>query len=271
MIGLDASNAIDVSSNAQTLNFSSNDSQSFTSLDDGTAYAVTSTQPSSPNQVCSVTGGTNGDGTGNLSGSNIAITVTCTTDQYLVGGSVVGLQSGNSVVLDINSGAETLSVSSNTFVFLNSLTDGASYTVTVLTNPTSPNQTCGVSDGTGSINGADVVNIVITCSDDTFFIGGNVTGLHAGTQNTMILQNNNGDNLTIVGNGAFVFVTPLLDLQDYNVSVQSQPSSPIQNCTVVLGGGSIAGDDVDNVEVNCEYGDDLIYLHGFEDAIPVSR
>lgn len=78
---------------------------------------------------------------------------------YSLGGTVSGLI--GKVV--IQNGSTTLNLTNNgTFAFNSSLGDGTSYNVSVQTNPT--DQTCTVSNGSGTINAANVTNISITCS-----------------------------------------------------------------------------------------------------------
>ena len=76
--------------------------------------------------------------------------------------------------------------------------------------------------------------------------------------------------LIIVLNGAFIFATPLQDHTNYNVSVKSNPISPLQTCEVMNNTSYLVGDDVTNVEVSCEYiqSNDLIYRFGFENEMP---
>src|SRR5687767_6294038 len=81
-----------------------------------------------------------------------------------------------------------------------------------------------------------------------FSVGGTVTGL-AGSG--LVLQNNGAGDLSITGNGAFIFSGTLANGAAYNVTVLSQPSSPPRTCTVANGSGSIAGGHVTNIAVTC--------------------
>jgi hypothetical protein len=82
--------------------------------------------------------------------------------EYTVGGTVSGL---SGTVGLLNNGGDYLSISSNGgFTFLTSLGDGASYAVTVGTQPAG--QTCEVSRGTETIASANVTDVSVTCSDD---------------------------------------------------------------------------------------------------------
>ena len=81
------------------------------------------------------------------SASNVTgVTFTCSTN-FSVGGSVTGLGSGASVVLQDNGGGN-LTVSANgSFSFATTLATGAKYSVTILTQPSG--EVCGVTNGAG--------------------------------------------------------------------------------------------------------------------------
>jgi hypothetical protein len=96
-----------------------------------------------------------------------------------------------------------------------------------------------------------LANGLMICFDavDTYSIGGMVSGLAAG--NSVVLQNNMGDDLSVTGNGDFVFPTALVDGNPYAVTVLTQPADPAQYCAVMNGSGTVSGGDVNNVEVTC--------------------
>ena len=80
--------------------------------------------------------------------------VTPTVTTYTIGGTVAGLGTGSSVVLQNNAG-DNIPVSANgAFTFTTPLANGAAYAVTVLTQPTAPGpgQSCIVTAGTGTVN-----------------------------------------------------------------------------------------------------------------------
>ena len=169
--------------------------------------------------------------------------------QYTIGGSVTGL-SGTGLVLQDN-GGDNLSVSaSGSFTFATKLNSGATYSVTVMTQPTG--QTCTVSSGTGTAS-ANITSVAVACTTSTpnVTIGGTVTGL---TGTGLVLQDNGGDNLTVSQNGAFTFATALASGTAYAVTVLTQPSSPAQTCTVASGSGTTASTNVISVAVTCTGG-----------------
>src|SRR5216684_1114236 len=85
------------------------------------------------------------------------------TGKYSVGGTVTGLRS-QGLVLEDNSGND-LSLSSNgAFTFTNRIKNGGVYSVTVKTQPSNPAQTCTVQNGSGSIDKANVTNIIVSCA-----------------------------------------------------------------------------------------------------------
>jgi len=82
---------------------------------------------------------------------------------YSVGGTLSGLASGQQLVLQ-NNNADDLTLSADgPFTFAAKLADGAAYSVTVKTPP--PGQTCTVTNGSGTLSGADVSNVEVSCAD----------------------------------------------------------------------------------------------------------
>ena len=67
----------------------------------------------------------------------------------------------------------------------------------------------------------------------------------------LILSNNGGDNLEVDANGAFTFTTAIGAGDAYSVTINMQPNSPVQACTVSNGGGSVAGANITTVVVDC--------------------
>jgi 6-phosphogluconolactonase (cycloisomerase 2 family) len=96
-----------------------------------------------------------------------------------------------------------------------------------------------------------------------YSIGGTVTGLvGTGLTNSLVLQDNGGDNLTVTANGGFTFATKITGCNGstsasgvsstscgvYSVTILTQPLG--LTCTVTNGSGTATG-DVGNVLVNC--------------------
>jgi phosphatidylserine/phosphatidylglycerophosphate/cardiolipin synthase-like enzyme len=167
--------------------------------------------------------------------------------QFTIGGSVSGL-SGTGLVLQDN-GGDNLSVSANgSFTFKTSVTSGGAYSVTVLTQPSSPAQTCAVTNGSGTAT-ANVTNVQVACTTVTHTIGGTVSNL-VGTNGGLQLLDNGGDTLNVDGNGSFTFATAIDDGGAYAVTISMQPSNPAQTCGVTNGTGTATA-NVTNVMVDC--------------------
>ena len=138
------------------LSVSGNGSFTFgTAVADGAAYAVT-VKANPSGQSCTVSGGS-----GTVASANVTnVAVSCSNAAYSVGGTVLALS--GTVVLQDN-GGDDLSVSGDgSFTFGTPLADGAAYSVTVKTNP--PGQSCTVSAGSGTVSGADVTGVGVSCA-----------------------------------------------------------------------------------------------------------
>ena len=222
---------LSVSAQAATFTFA-------TWIADRATYSVTvKTQPTG--LTCTVN-----NGTGTLSGAKITnVSVICAVNSYSVGGTVSGL-TGDGLVLRNNS-ADDLSISAGgsfTFTFATKVADNAGYTVTVKTQP--GGQTCTVNSGTGTVSGANITDVSVSCADNPYTVGGSVSGL---TGSGLVLQNNGRDDLSVTGN--FTFARRLADGDSYAVTVKTQPTGQV--CTVSNGSGTIQGANVTNVAVQC--------------------
>ena len=145
-------------------------------VNDGATTSFTLT-PDAGYQIDNVGGTCGGTLAGNVFTTS-AVTADCTVivnfvaATYSVGGTVSGL-TGSGLVLNLN-GTENLPIAADgNFTFASLLADGGTYTVTVGTQPGNPDQTCSVANGTGTIAGANVTDVAVTCgADDTIFKDG---------------------------------------------------------------------------------------------------
>ena len=257
LTGLAGSGLVLQNNDGDNLAVSSNGDFTFTTtLEDGSAYAVTIlSQPTDLNQTCTVS-----NGIGVLAGENVtSVVVSCVTNTYTIGGSVAGL-AGSGLVLQNNAG-DDLGVDTNgSFTFATALEDGSDYSVTILTQPSDLTQSCSVSSASGTLMGSNITDISVNCVTDSFTIGGTVNGL-VGTG--LVLQNNGTDDLTVNSNGNFTFLTPINDGNDYDVSVQAQPEPSGEVCKVIDGSGAVSGENAGDVSVIC-ISDDLLFEDSFE-------
>jgi uncharacterized repeat protein (TIGR03803 family) len=192
--------------------------------------------------ACGGGGGGSGGGTG---------------PSYTIGGDLTGLASGQQITLD--NGIEALQLTTNgVFTFSSKVVNGGNYSASVAAQPVG--QTCVVVNGTGTSVNANVSNVSVTCTYQTFTLGGNLTGLASGQQVT--LQNNGADPVTLDTNGAFTFSSPSHYFDTYSVSVSAQPGPSNEFCSVSNGSGTISG-AVTNVQVTCAT---EVVLHNFTSA-----
>lgn len=210
-------------------------------LPTGATYSVTvGTQPTG--ETCTVTNGSGTVGTSNITNVKVA----CTTNTFTIGGAVSGLGSGLSVTL-LDNGTDSLTVSSNSnFTFAKALPTGATYSVTVGTQPTG--QTCTVTNGSGTVGTSNITNVAVTCTGNpTFTIGGTLSGLNSGTSVTLL--DNGTDSLTRSANGTFTFAKALPSGTTYSVTVGTQPTG--ETCSVTNGSGTVGTSNITNVAVAC--------------------
>jgi hypothetical protein len=214
-----------------------------TALDYGATYSVTvGTQPSG--ETCTVTAGS-----GTVTKKVSTVKVTCkASSTFTIGGTVSGLNTSASVKL-LDNGGNALTVSTNgSFTFTTALASGATYSVTVGTQPTG--ETCTVTNGSGTVGSANVTNVAVACASATFSIGGTVSGLNTSTSVTLL--DNGGNALTVSANGSFTFTTKLASGATYSVTVGTQPTG--ETCTVTNGSGTVGSSNVTNVAVACSSG-----------------
>ncbi len=193
------------------------------------------TQPAGQN--CSIV-----NGAGTVASANVAdISITCASDTYTVGGSVSGLV--GTIALQNNGGNSLYLTSNGPFSFATASTGGSAYNVTVGAQPMG--QMCVVNSGAGTISTSNITNVSVVCTSYSYTIGGAVSGLN----NTVVLQNNGGNNLAISANGPFQFSAKVAYANPYNVTVLTQPAG--QNCSVSNGGGTVNLANVSNVGITC--------------------
>jgi serine/threonine protein kinase, bacterial len=165
-----------------------------------------------------------------------------------VGGTISGL--AGEVVLQIN-GADDLAVKANgKFKFPKALKKGATYAVTVKTQPSTPvKQTCKVADGGGTMGDKEVGKVAVNCTTNEYAVGGTVSGL-AKKSKGLVLDLNGGKEVEITKNGDFVFPeTRLPDGGDFNVAIKSTPKG--QKCEIESINTAPDSDTVNIVSITC--------------------
>lgn len=143
-----------------------------------------------------------------------------------------------------NNGGDTLSISANgTATFASPLAAGTPFHITVAQQPVG--QTCTILNGTGSLTGSNVTNVVITCTNNTYSVGGTISGLNG----NITLQLNGAHTRTFSGNGQFTYTGLVSQGETYSLTVLAQPLG--QTCSVVNANGVINGADITDLAVNC--------------------
>jgi hypothetical protein len=194
------------------------------------------------------------------------VQVTCNANIGLQA-SVSGLSATGSVTL-LNSDGDSLTIKTNgTTPFPTALTPGATYTVTVSSQPVNPSQTCA--PDTSTVVAAPGATVTITCTTDLFPVGATVQGLPdnaVGATIDLVLQDNLGDDLTVPVSStspvSIVFPTQIASGSGYSVTVKTQPGADTsfgttgvtQTSTVCLvsnGNGIVGAGPVTNVVVDC--------------------
>jgi uncharacterized repeat protein (TIGR03803 family) len=205
----------------------------------GSPYSITvGTQPTG--QTCTVSGGTGVIGSASLANT----VVTCASSAFTLGGSLSGLNAGGLVLAN---GADTITVAagSSSFQLPTAVAAGASYAVTVNTQPTG--ESCQVKNGSGTMPAHPVSGVMVSCTDQPFSLGGTISGL--GTFSGLVLAN--GTDTLNVAPGATTFTMPakVPYSSPYTVSVQSAPSG--LTCSVVNGSGSMPATNLSNIAITC--------------------
>jgi 6-phosphogluconolactonase (cycloisomerase 2 family) len=213
------------------------------------SYAVTvASQPAG--QICSV-----GHGSGSGLNANVtSVAVTCSALTYTIGGSVMGLASGEQLTLADNAGDATVVGDNGAFTFPTPIAYHGSYAVTVALAPNG--KTCSVTNGSGSGIASDVSNVAVICSPLAYTVGGTVSNLSGGS---LSLLDNSGDSLTMVSNGSFTFSVPVVQGATYNVTVGTQPTG--QTCSISNGSGTVNAANITNVSVTCAAAAHVVYLY----------
>jgi lysophospholipase L1-like esterase len=226
-------------------NYSTSANGSFvfaTALDDSTNYTVTVlTQPAG--QSCTV-----GNGSGTVSANVTNVSVTCVnTTKAITVFDFNGLSPA--VVGSINETDKTIAITVPYGTVLTALVPTITHTGASVSPASDVARDFSTSPTTYTVTAANAStqNYAVTVTVDpvdTYTVGGTISGL----SDTVVLQNNGGDNYSTSANGSFVFATALDDSTNYTVTVLTQPAG--QSCTVGNGSGTVSA-NVTNVSVTC--------------------
>lgn len=218
-----------------------------TPIDFGSAYSV-AVQTAPAGLTCTASSASGTMPAGNVAG----IIIACSDQSYTVGGTISGLSSSGLVLIN---GNDTLAVSSgaSSFTMPTAVAYTSAYAVTVQTQPTG--LSCSVSNGTGTMGSAAVTNIAVTCSVNTYTVGGTISGL---TASGLVLWDNGGDATTLSANATqFTMNTGIAYGAAYAITVQTPPAGLV--CSVSNGTGTVGAADVTSVSIACASNFALLY------------
>jgi len=212
-----------------------------TSAVTGTVYAVSiANQPTNPAQTCVVVNGSGTVGTADVGD----VAVACGT--HTVSVTMAGLRqhSAHGIKLQNNGGDDLTFFIDGPRSFHTALPNGSAYNVTIAAQPQTPDQTCTVSNGSGTTGNADVADVVVNCPYPTpRAVGGTITGLTGTGLDLTYFAPNLGVQLgtAAITSTGFAFAasdTSAVNGTSFSISVRVQPSN--QTC-YFTGPGAIAG------------------------------
>jgi 6-phosphogluconolactonase (cycloisomerase 2 family) len=214
----------------------------------GSSYDVTViTQPSSPAQNCAITSGATGTANANVT----SVVVRC-TNAYTIGGTITGTLTGTGLVIkdSVSGNTTTVAAGATTFTITPAVASGSSYSVSVMTQPSSPTEACSVTSGATGHATHNVTSVVVHCSISQFTVGGTISGY---TGSGLVMQDTVSGNHVTVPAGESTFAIPAVNSgATYMVAVLTNPTAPTQACTITSGAsGTVGAVNVTSVVVSC--------------------
>ena len=184
---------------------------------------------------------------GTVGPADVILTLTCSADNFSLGGTITGL-TGSGLVLQNNGAGDTPITSAGPFTMADLVPKDSGYNVTVKNQPIG--QICLVTNGSGTMGTTNIASVSISCNNGT--ISGRVTGLISGTTITLA---NGGDSVSVTGNGSDVdFKLPATGAYaegtPYFVAIQGQQPQG-QTCLYSNNSGNMPAGNVTNVVVTC--------------------
>jgi uncharacterized repeat protein (TIGR03803 family) len=203
------------------------------------SYAVTvKTQPAG--LTCAVN-----NGTGVMPGAAVTnISVACTDRPFNLGGTITGL--GAHVGLVLINGSDSLTVASNStsFTMPTPISFGSLYTLSVQSAPAG--LSCTLTNGSGAMPASNVTNIAIVCSDQSYTVGGTLSGLNIAG----LVLANGSDQLTVAANAtSFTMPTKVAYTSNYALTVTAQP--PGLTCSSGNASGAMGTSAVTDIAFTC--------------------
>jgi 6-phosphogluconolactonase (cycloisomerase 2 family) len=246
--GLNGSGMMVQTNGGHTVAVTANGTVTLATLPAGTVYTVTvSAQPTVLSQTCTVTNPSN------TLNANVTLGIACVTNTYTISAHVTGLSGASTgVVLALNGTSNPVIHASATVALTPVLASGATYTVTVPTQPSTPSQTCTPVPNTGPVTNAPIT-VNVTCVTTTGTVGGTISGLNTATG--LVLKDTvSGNTVTVPASSTTFAITPAVNSGSaYTVVVMTQPSTPAEYCTVApaTASGTVTTGNVTSVTIAC--------------------
>ncbi|MBS2024819.1 MAG: hypothetical protein JST92_20680, partial [Deltaproteobacteria bacterium] len=223
-----------------------------TPLAKGAAYDLNVlTLPVNPAQTCSVTGGSNGDGSGVMGDTDVTdLLLVCGTPSYKIGGTVLGAATGVSAAMVItNNGGDSLVFAASStatgdpvaFSMPTPQAPSSTYSIAVLTPPSG--LVCLTRNASGVVGNGDVTDVLIVCGypitgtfDTSVLSGtpGQIPSSGLALQSTVGFETwSDSETLAVAASStSFTFLDPAPRSGVCGVSVLTNPSRPAMVCTV---------------------------------------
>jgi len=226
----------------------------------GAAYALTvTTQP--PGLICAIA-----NPNGFMPATAVNVVVTCADQAFTLSGSVtidsptgVSGLSDQGLVLTNSANGDVFTFASNasTFVMPMSVPYGSAYLISVTTQP--PGLNCSVSDPSTTMPPENVATIAVTCSDQSFTLGGMISTL--GSHSGLVLTNNGADATTILaGATSFTMNTQVPFGAAFAVAVAQNPTTFTCTVTGGTGTGTMPAANFNPVAIGCAVNPVVAYV-----------
>ncbi|PJZ90648.1 LamG-like jellyroll fold domain-containing protein [Leptospira levettii] len=176
---------------------------------------------------------------------------------YTVGGTISSLTTPfgtNTFILQNNGGDDLIIASNGTFTFNTALPTGTNFSVSVLSGPQNPWQTCNITNANGTVSNTAITNIAISCSVNQYNMSGNVTS--SVILPTGLTVTNGVDSINVPAGATstpIAFATPISSGTGYEIQITQEPPGFV--CAVQSNiQGTMLGANITNVTVNCVAG-----------------
>jgi 3D (Asp-Asp-Asp) domain-containing protein len=164
---------------------------------------------------------------------------------YDVSGTISNLNTNGLILAN---GGENLPVEAGktSFTFAKRIDYGTDYNITVQQQPAHMN--CAVSGGSGSAGRYLSIEAAVTCMQNTYTLGGTVTGL---TADGLVLINGTAQTTVAKDSTTFTLATRVADGDKYGISVFTQPTGLKCDVAANTGVGVMGEANVTTVQITC--------------------